>query len=102
MKRCWLILPAFFLAVQPVAAGDPVEQDTLLTLYGTVEYAINYGLSMRTAINRRLSSTMDLFASRQALRPTARATLSTSGRQSLSSSSASFSADAAVGADYEL
>jgi outer membrane protein len=102
MKIRWLILPAFFFAVQPVAEGNAEERDTLLTLYGAVEYAINYGLSMRTAVNRRQSSTMDLFAARQALQPTARATLSTTGRQSITSSSASFSAGASAGADYEL
>ncbi|MBN1307634.1 MAG: TolC family protein [Chitinispirillaceae bacterium] len=102
MNPRWVLLFGLLFSTDPIAGDGREEQDTLLTLQGAVEHAINHGLSMRVATTQRQSVAIDLFAAWEALMPTARATLSTSGGQSLTSSSSSFSAGASAGTDYEL
>jgi outer membrane protein len=89
---------AYILAPLLHAAAD----DTKLSLQGSIEYAVNYGLTMRTANNQYAPSVASLVAARQTLAPTARATLSTGGRRTFSSRTTDFSAVASIGADYEL
>jgi|GEM_PF-6531939 len=96
VRLCCLMGSAAFNAVY--GSGEP---DTLLTIDGAVDYAVRYSLTMQSANNSYESSLSGLGSARQALLPTAQASLSANRRQSLdNTSSATSSAGVSVGADY--